>query len=213
MTNPQQNLSVAGGANIDQGNRNAGSLDQGLRFGSSSGEGIASQRTGGGNQYGLDIYTNSTARLSITNSGNIGIGTGTPGNFRLMVAGGDTRIAAVGAEQSLFGLDKLVGLNDLRFYVDDSGTTERMHLSSSGLTVHGSLSWDEDHSCSNFIVLGSMKLCWGTTSGNVPNYENHLPVTFPSGFSSPLCVRDTQRSRGRYLRFKGGSWCIFRYRN
>ncbi len=46
VTNPQQNLSVAGGANIDQGNRNAGSLDQGLRFGSSSGEGIASQRTG-----------------------------------------------------------------------------------------------------------------------------------------------------------------------
>jgi len=32
----------------------------------------------------------------------------------------------------LFGLDRLVGFNDLRFFVDDSGTTEVMHIAGDG---------------------------------------------------------------------------------
>ncbi len=60
---------------------------------------------------------------------------GMPGGYRLMVSGGDTRIAAPGQEQSLFGLDRLVGRNDLRFYVDDSGSSQVMHLGADGLQL------------------------------------------------------------------------------
>jgi hypothetical protein len=78
-TDPQQNLSVWGGMNIDQSNSNDGSISPSLRFGSgSSGEGIASKRTSGGNQYGLDFYNVSVNRMSITSSGKVGIGTDSP---------------------------------------------------------------------------------------------------------------------------------------
>ena len=70
---PQQDLSVLGGINLDQGDSNAGSLVSSLTFGNGSSEGIASKRTAGGNQYGLDFYTNNLNRLTISHTGNIGI--------------------------------------------------------------------------------------------------------------------------------------------
>src|SRR5262249_40763526 len=75
---PQQNLSVNGGLNVDQADSNNGTAASGLSFGSASGEAVASKRTNGGNQHGLDFYTNSAARLSISKDGNIGIGTTSP---------------------------------------------------------------------------------------------------------------------------------------
>lgn len=77
-TNPQQALSVNGAINLDQANINSGSLNPGITFGLSSGEGIASKRTAAGNQYGLDFYTNFANRMSITQVGNVGIGTTSP---------------------------------------------------------------------------------------------------------------------------------------
>lgn len=83
----QKWLQTDGSLTVDSANANNGILSPnsatgqspGLIFGSSDSEGIASKRTAGGNQNGLDFYTNSTARLSITNIGNIGIGiTGLP---------------------------------------------------------------------------------------------------------------------------------------
>ncbi len=73
----QQYLSVHGGLNIDQINLNGGFLNNGsnngfgLSFGSGSGEGIASERVAGANQYGLDFYTSFTSRMSLNNSGNL----------------------------------------------------------------------------------------------------------------------------------------------
>jgi hypothetical protein len=70
---------------VDQQNVNNGVLNDGttngvgLAFGANSGEGIASQRTPGANQHGLDFYTAHNHRLSILNNGNIGIGTTNPG--------------------------------------------------------------------------------------------------------------------------------------
>ena len=78
-TLPQQNLSVNAGMNIDQANANAGTLTNGLSFGGASGEGIASRKTAGVNQYGLDFYTNFINRFSLTNAGNMGIATNNPG--------------------------------------------------------------------------------------------------------------------------------------
>ncbi len=75
---PQKMLSVAGGAVVDQTNSNTGTSTNTLTFGSQSGEGIGSKRTAGPNQFSLDFYTNNQQRLTITNSGSIGIGTNTP---------------------------------------------------------------------------------------------------------------------------------------
>ena len=59
---------------VDFDGTNSGALfgQPSLIFGpGNSGEGIASKRTSGGNQYGLDFYTNYTSRMSIAGSGNV----------------------------------------------------------------------------------------------------------------------------------------------
>jgi hypothetical protein len=68
---PQQNLSVFAGLNVDQANANAGALTPGLSFGSTSGEGIASNRLGGANLFGLDFYTDFLVRMRISNAGTV----------------------------------------------------------------------------------------------------------------------------------------------
>jgi len=76
---PQQNLSVNGYLNVDQANSDSGATGSGnyhgISFGWYSSEGIGSKRNSGGNQYGLDFYTGWQRRMSITNGGNVGIGT------------------------------------------------------------------------------------------------------------------------------------------
>jgi hypothetical protein len=62
---------LAGALVVDNVNANSGSFNPGLSFGSFSGETIASKRTSGGNQYGLDFYTSTISRLSISNNGTI----------------------------------------------------------------------------------------------------------------------------------------------
>jgi hypothetical protein len=70
----------AGAVFVDPSNYNGGTLNPGpsLLFGGPTGEGIASKRNGGGNQWGLDFYTNHLNRIAITNGGFVGIGTTTP---------------------------------------------------------------------------------------------------------------------------------------
>ncbi len=72
-TDPQKRLSVSEGMNIDQNNTNDGTLVSSLTFGGGSGEGIASKRTPGEGQYGLDFYTNFQKQMSITQSGDLDI--------------------------------------------------------------------------------------------------------------------------------------------
>lgn len=79
----QMILDYYGGLAIDQQNANNGVINNGttngagLTFGISSGEGIASKRTAGGNQYDLDFYTAFNHRMTIANNGFVGINTGT----------------------------------------------------------------------------------------------------------------------------------------
>ncbi len=86
-TVPDKSFSLVGGMDIDiygasDGSVGAGNnaLRNGINFGSAtSGEGIASNRNGANsNQFGIDFYTNFDRQLSITNTGNVGIGTATP---------------------------------------------------------------------------------------------------------------------------------------
>lgn len=72
-------LTVGAGITVDDNNINTGSIANGaIAFGNASGEGIGSKRNAGGNQNGLDFYTNSINRLAISNAGNVGVGTTTP---------------------------------------------------------------------------------------------------------------------------------------
>jgi hypothetical protein len=67
-------LLINGNTVIDNNSQNTGTLDYGIRFGSSgSGEGIASNRNPGVNQYGLDFFTLGTVRLSISLDGVVSI--------------------------------------------------------------------------------------------------------------------------------------------
>ena len=89
-TAAQQMLSVNGGLNLDQGNGNSGGFNNGLAsgtclsFGSGSGEGIASQRSAGTQQYDLAFFTGFQNRMTILGNGNVGIGNNAPG-FLLQV--------------------------------------------------------------------------------------------------------------------------------
>jgi Chaperone of endosialidase len=82
-TAPEQLLSVAGAVVIDQGNQNTGTSAFGLTFGHASGEGIASKRNGGGNQFGLDFYTQFVSRMSIAQSGEVSLSVLPAGSFPL----------------------------------------------------------------------------------------------------------------------------------
>jgi trimeric autotransporter adhesin len=64
---------------VDINGLNTGSYTPAIRFGTgNTGEAISSDRAGTVNVNGIDLYTDFTPRLSITNAGSIGIGTQTP---------------------------------------------------------------------------------------------------------------------------------------
>ena len=109
------NLWINGTTIVDSLGVNNGTTSNFLQFGgNSSGEGIGSKRTSGGNQNGLDLYTNNENRLAITNTGLVGIGTTAP-TANLQVTGG-------------YGSNDLLTLNQLNsgniFSASASGLTQ-----------------------------------------------------------------------------------------
>jgi hypothetical protein len=135
--------STAGASIIDADGfgKNAGGPTPGLRFGGGgSGEGIASNRTIGLTKYGLDFYTNYTARMSILQSGQVGIGTQNPGAGLAVVSNvasatgiyAQAGNAASGSNQDGgTGLEAFGGSGDLN-------TTENVN-GGTGLTADGGL--------------------------------------------------------------------------
>jgi hypothetical protein len=142
----------ANGVHIDGLGNNNGALDFGLKFGGalSSGEGIASKRTSGGNQFGLDFYTSSADRMSIDVNGFVGINTTTPterlevnGQYVLIdganAADGNGRIDAyIGGNGS--GSDVQIGsmnslITTVGFWNYTAGAW--MHIACSSITING----------------------------------------------------------------------------
>src|SRR5215203_514989 len=150
LIGPQKALSVNAALNVDQANANNGAVNPGITFGSSSGEGMASKRTAGGNQFGLDLYKGSAARVSITNAGNVGIGITTPG-ARLEVNG----YIAIMAKHAFRGSDTWLRLNQ------DSAFTAGVHtpglFAPMSLNVGGVGGWGNPGG-GNVWIAGSVRL-------------------------------------------------------
>jgi hypothetical protein len=82
IVNAQKDIQGLGDLRVDFKSLNKGSYSPGIRFGSgNTGEGISSARGGTTNVYGIDIYTKYLPRVSVTNGGNVGIGTATPASM------------------------------------------------------------------------------------------------------------------------------------
>lgn len=142
----QGDMTFSGALVVDDANNNNASIAPGLTFGHKSGEGIASKRTAGGNQYGLDFYTGFALRMSVGNNGNVGIGTSAPdaplniagGNWDLKATEGDLKIGN-GTYRLKMGV-ALGGSGAGDGRIRASGGTNRLMLgtgSSDVLTING----------------------------------------------------------------------------
>lgn len=98
---PQKLLTVRGSILIDAGNENAGSLDSAaLRFGTNTGVGILSARSGVVNVNGLSFQTANTDRIVITSIGRVGINDATP-SYMLDVNGSLRTVGAIYANSAV----------------------------------------------------------------------------------------------------------------
>jgi hypothetical protein len=74
LTTTATNSTFVGNVAVDSAGSNTGTTANVLLIGSgTSGEAIGSKRSAGGNQFGMDFYTNSIQRMSITNTGGVQI--------------------------------------------------------------------------------------------------------------------------------------------
>jgi trimeric autotransporter adhesin len=173
--------STAGAAIIDADGfgKNAGGPTPGLRFGGgSSGEGIASNRVIGATKFGLDFYTEFTPRMSILQSGQVAVGTASPG-AQLGVVGSSNAypglvtqggVAPSGSGQNgSEGIDALGNSGDGAGEGGAGGTFSGGSPGASGLTGEG------------IVVFGGTDVCLDTLCTPI-NYAGDFQGTiFTSG--------------------------------
>jgi hypothetical protein len=138
------------GVSVDHSDLNDGTIYYGLRFGEESGEGMASKRTAGGNQFGLDFYTGFNEVMCISNNGFVGINTTTPSE-RLEVNGNYVLIDGGNSADGSGHIDAYIGGNgggsDVQVGSMNSQITSVgfwnyaagawMHIACSSITING----------------------------------------------------------------------------
>jgi hypothetical protein len=138
------------GVSVDHLDDNDGTIYYGLRFGVDSGEGMASKRTAGGDQYGLDFYTAFNNRMTVANNGFVGINTTNP-TRRLEVNGDYAQIDGANADDGNGKIDAYIGGNgggsDVQVGSMNSSITSVgfwnqsgsfwMHIACSAITING----------------------------------------------------------------------------
>lgn len=141
------------GVHVDYLNQNSGSIQYGLRFGAgASGEGIASERVAGANQYGLDFYTSSNNRMSIANNGLVGINTDTPSQ-QLEVNGNYVFIDGGNADDQNGPIDAYIGGNG-------SGSDVQVGSMNSAITTVGF--WNPSAAAWMHIACSSISINGGS---------------------------------------------------
>ncbi|HET9055124.1 MAG TPA: hypothetical protein VFM90_13180, partial [Cyclobacteriaceae bacterium] len=89
---PLRRLSVVGSLMVDQSSTNFGSLDSAaLVFGGSGNSGISSKKVGV-DQHNLTFWTNGAPYMSLSPSGNLGVGGEYGSLYRLWVRNGNSRM-------------------------------------------------------------------------------------------------------------------------
>jgi hypothetical protein len=199
---------------IDNQNVNNGTTTSGLHFGASSGEVIASKRTVGGNQWGLDFYTNSSNRMCISYGGNVGIGETTPTvplNFastlgdKISLWGNGVNHYGFGIQGSLMQLYTMDASNDIAFgYGNSAGFNENMRLTGSGdESLKGSLTVQNGMGIIRNISSTQLKKQSKAVAVNV-TLAAGATLTFPVTWSQPFSAGTVEAYVGNII--SGGGW-------
>ena len=171
---------TAGSAIIDADafGQNAGGPTPGLRFGGgTSGEGIASNRVIGDTKFGLDFYTNFTARMSILQSGQVAVGTASPG-AQLGIVGSSNAYPAIytqgGPAASGSGQNGSDGIDAYGNSGDGSGTGGSGGLFSGGSGGASGLTGE------GIVVFGGTSECIATDC---------IPLNYAGDFQGTIFVK------------------------
>lgn len=137
---------------------------------------------------GIELSVNSTRRLFINSSGNVGIGTNSPSNrFVVSNSGGNgIEINPVNGEISVYNRSTLAYSNVLlssdTFIVRTGGTSERLRIDSSGNIGIGTTSFTEKLTISGGVhILSTNKLSFTSTANQT---TIHAPLTNTIAFTT-----------------------------
>lgn len=109
------NTSTKGGVFIDTTDTAAGtwsSTGPHVHFGTSGAEGMGSKRTAGGNQFGLDLFTNNTSRLSIAHTGDVTVANNLTVSGSLTISSGNLTVNAITANANITANNELLCVFD-----------------------------------------------------------------------------------------------------
>jgi hypothetical protein len=163
-----------GTVEVDAGGVNTGTYAPGLNFGG-GGQSIASDRTGTVNIKGIDFYTNFDVRMSLTNGGDVGIGTTAPTHlFEVDAAASSAQMAMVSTGQDAAISMKNTATGGREYWIDSGSGASGIGAGNFGV-------WDATASAPRFVIDQFGDVGIGTTE---PIGLSALLGVVSSGFES-----------------------------